>query len=190
MVVSINIDKETLLWITGAVIAAITAIGVFVGPVIAQRRQERIRKAEEKLRTHFRDLKSKVIEPLISVTYDISNNGEKILYENWPMTVEHPPTLPKYKFEQSDSFTYLKLHFPEIVAEWEKLKEKATNYDKSLRESMTEEKRKNLTSNAESIVRDFKHFASELDARIDTINKYELGKVFKKHKKCPICKKF
>jgi len=188
--VNINLDNDTILWIAGTVIAVITALGVFIGPIIAQKRQERIRKAEEKLRTHFEDLKSNAIEPLISVTYDIDNSGEKVLYENWPMRVEHPPTLPNYKFEQSDSFICLKLHFPEIVAEWKKLKEKAINHDKSLKESATEENHKKLIGNAENVVRDFKYFASELDARIENITKYEMGKAFKKHKKCPICRKF
>ncbi len=187
---NITIDKDIILWIAGTVIAIVTALGVFIGPLIAQKRQERIRKNNEKLSTHFQDLKSEVIDTLIFVTNDIESMGEVVLYQNWPMTVERPTTFPNYTFEQSEAFNCFKIHFPEIVTEWERLKEKAISHDKNIKDSAVQENRKKFIDTSENIVRDFRRFASELDTCIDNIAKYEMGKSFKKHKKCPICKKF
>jgi len=187
---NITIDKDIILWIAGTVIAIVTALGVFIGPLIAQKRQERIRKNNEKLSTHFQDLKSEVIDTLIFVTNDIESMGEVVLYQNWPMTVERPTTFPNYTFEQSEAFNCFKIHFPEIVTEWERLKEKAISHDKNIKDSAVQENRKKFIDTSENVVRDFRRFASELDTCIDNIAKYEMGKSFKKHKKCPICKKF
>jgi len=106
------------------------------------------------------------------------------------MTVERPTTFPNYTFEQSEAFNCFKIHFPEIVTEWERLKEKAISHDKNIKDSAVQENRKKFIDTSENVVRDFRRFASELDTCIDNIAKYEMGKSFKKHKKCPICKKF
>jgi len=61
----------------GIIIAAITAIGVFVGPWFASWRQRKYTEQDRKLRTHFEELR-KEAEPVISFARGLGNDYGRI----------------------------------------------------------------------------------------------------------------
>ena len=174
---------ETVAYI-GIAIAAITAVGVFVGPMLATRLQEIRRERDKKLRTHFENLKLEIMEPIRDLTWQLKNREGKLSFGDF-----YPSVLPSYEFERRDPYAYFSLHFPAIADEWKQLKEKALKHNERYKELEDEKDRKELFDNAERLAKDFKEFSLRLAADIDNISKYEMGKRFKKHKECPICQK-
>jgi hypothetical protein len=61
----------------GIIIAAITAVGVFVGPLLAGWRQRKNAEQGRRLKTHFEELK-KEAAPVISFTRDLYEDYGKI----------------------------------------------------------------------------------------------------------------
>ncbi|MBE9502296.1 MAG: hypothetical protein IMY87_07725 [Chloroflexi bacterium] len=204
--------------IAGVVVGSITAIGVFVGPLLANRLRARNEELNRKLRIHFEDLSGKVIEPMLTVVTRVGR------YEDGELVFERASytSFENFKFEEGDFFRCFELHFPEKVVEWGHLKHKAVEHNKLYREfevqrtavglieeveeakdvrsielgsdlesahAACEESGKRLSDHAESLVEDFKRFGAKLAADSSYIRKYEIGKTFKKLKNCPICQK-
>ena len=61
----------------GIIIAAITAVGVFVGPLLAGWRQRKNAEQDRRLKTHFEELK-KEAEPVRSFAHNLVNVYGKV----------------------------------------------------------------------------------------------------------------
>jgi hypothetical protein len=61
----------------GIIIAAITAVGVFVGPLLAGWRQRKNAEQDRRLKTHFEELR-KEAAPVISFALDLYEDYGKI----------------------------------------------------------------------------------------------------------------
>jgi len=208
---------DVLLYI-GIALAAVAAVGVFVGPLLATRFQERKRERDEKLRIHFENLQMEIMNPIRDLAWNLTNRDGELTYYG------DRPVLPNNEIEQRDSFVYFTLHFPAIAEEWRELKEKALKHNHRLNgfrmrgqrvtallegvkaaadakgeeagfdmqdaHGAYEEKIRKLNDNAEELVKEFEEFSTRLAADIDNITLYEMGKRFRRHKDCPICQKF
>jgi hypothetical protein len=106
--------SENGLAIIGLVIAAITAVGVFYGPRLVAKRQER----KEKLRKHFDDLKIGAIEPLTEI---IASIGIK----NGSIITRSPQSFDRLDSEQLECF---QAHYPAIADKWQELAGKWTRH--------------------------------------------------------------
>jgi hypothetical protein len=61
----------------GIIIAAITAVGVFVGPLLAGWRQRKNAEQDRRLKKHFEELKKEAV-PVISFARDLYDDYGKI----------------------------------------------------------------------------------------------------------------
>ncbi len=95
--------------IIGLVIAAITATGVFYGPKLVAKSQEK----KESLRNHFKHLETIVIKPISDTMRGIATYGEALSIKGASYGSLHYATLIR-NFEQGDFYIF-KLHFPELA---------------------------------------------------------------------------
>lgn len=116
---SINLDKDTVLWIAGTAIAVITAIGVFAGPIIAQKVQDLRKKRRENLRTHFEDIKRLVEGRISPWSRSLGINNFRLVY------IEKSPIYKEYDFEKDDYYISFETHFKELATKWKQLNNKA-----------------------------------------------------------------
>lgn len=116
--------------LAGIVIGSITAIGVFLGPMLTGWWQSRRRSRLEKLRVHFEELKNEVITPMASETKERSHLYGRISFAASPRAQD--------KLESGEQVDGFKLHFPTLWSKWQELKksvrEHNTNYDSLVKE--------------------------------------------------------
>ncbi len=115
---------QIILTIIGLVVASITAIGVFYGPRLVAKRQEK----REKLGVHFKDLKLNIIDSIGDLSWQIRNCEGQMTHQ------DDSPVPPIYKFEQVDLFTCFNLHFPLEADEWKQLKERSLEQNQSAKD--------------------------------------------------------
>ena len=180
-------DKATILWIAGTAIVVITTIAVFAGRVIYERRQERKREIGQKLTTHFEDIKREVINHISEMARSLAIRHERLV-------TSYSPIKESYDFEKQESFECFKLHFPELAKEWKQLNKQAVEYNEKLAKFFRfhhGDSAQNLANNSiKDLQQEFTDYARRLAHKVESIDKYEMGKEFKKLKKCPTCKKF
>lgn len=98
--------------IIGLIIAAITAFGVFYGPKLVAKSQEK----KEKLKKHFSDLQDGATKPLSDITANINiKNG--LIINNSPQSFAHLDS------EQLECF---QAHYPIFADKWQELAGKWT----------------------------------------------------------------
>jgi len=90
----------------GIIIAAITAIGVFVGPWLASRRQRKIAEQDRKLKIHFEELKREAQEIIRIISRVSEDYGEIVSHSEATYSEITSVVLP----QPSDNFM---AHFPE-----------------------------------------------------------------------------
>ncbi len=95
--------------IVGLVIAAITAFGVFYGPKLVAKSQEK----KESLRNHFKHLETIVIKPISDTMRRITASGETLSIEGAVYGSPHYASLIR-NFEQGDFYIF-KLHYSDIA---------------------------------------------------------------------------
>lgn len=95
--------------IIGLVIAAITAFGVFYGPKLVAKSQEK----KESLRNHFKHLETIVIKPISDTMRGIATYGETLSIKGASYGSFHYASLIT-NFEQGDFYIF-KLHFPKLA---------------------------------------------------------------------------
>ena len=118
------------------VIGSIAGIGVIWGIIkyILDRKQKKKIEQDKKLKTHFEDLKREIVDPITSIIGGLRNLGGRLgsdyrssgSYIFWRDI--------DFDFEKDDLFLSFELHFPERVAEWRELKEKAIKHNKIYKE--------------------------------------------------------
>ena len=93
----------------GIAIAAITAVGVFVGPMLATRLQEMRRERDKKLRTHFENLKDEAMESISIISALAGCYGR----------IDSPSASVKSSgTELSQPSNSFATHFPKEAVEW------------------------------------------------------------------------
>ena len=100
----IALDKSTILWVIGTIIAIITAIGVFEGPIKAQKRQEK----KDSLKKHFNDFQNSALKPIHKVTSNVYARSGYILNHHWE-------SIEQLNAEQ---FVCFRAHYPVLADEW------------------------------------------------------------------------
>jgi len=119
--------SENSLAIIGLIIGAITAIGVFLGPRLVAKRQEK----KEKLRKHFDDLLVDCIKPLISVIARVSITSSSTII------TDSPGPLEAVDAEQLECFEthYSKLDgWRELEGKWKQHNEKVDAFEGEIKE--------------------------------------------------------
>ena len=105
--------------IVGLVIAAITAFGVFYGPKLVAKRQEK----KEQLKTHFEGLKQNVIFKILQIISGVINDHGTLeastLRGNRTMDDDPFPLL--FGFEEMDEYQAFQVHYLEIDRTWREL---------------------------------------------------------------------
>lgn len=109
--------STNVLQIIGLVVAAITAIGVFYGPRLVAKRQER----REKLKVHFKELKQ---EAQSKVTTMIST-----LYERRRKINVYDSSAPPSGTELPDLSNSFAVHFPEETKDYIEYKQKMIEHN-------------------------------------------------------------
>jgi hypothetical protein len=111
--VSINLDSETIKWITGVSIAAAVPIAIYAS-------RQRFKKREAtlgKLTTHFNDMKREVIDHIIGKTANLHIKSDgRLAFGN------DSKVYTNYRFEESDLYMCFKVHFPQETEQWETFK--------------------------------------------------------------------
>lgn len=105
--------SENALTIIGIVVAAITAIGVFYGPKLVAKSQER----KEKLRKHFNDLQDGAIKPLISIIAGLGISTQGDIFTNFS------GSFSELDNEQLECF---QAHYTKLGDKWQELTGKWT----------------------------------------------------------------
>jgi hypothetical protein len=98
--------------------------------------------------------------------------------------IEHNKVYEKFETQKSI------IEILEMAGEVAEANAKESNFDLRTAHDAYEEDKQKLFNQAEGRVKDFREFHAKLTANINNISKYEIGKKFKKHKDCPICKRF
>lgn len=107
------------------IIAAITAIGVFVGPWLASRRQRKIAEQDRKLRAHFEEVKSEA-EDLVSLASSLKEKDMRIVAVDISAAELGVGYVEIRAVQISDSF---KAHFLGQMEEWRTWEEKAIEHN-------------------------------------------------------------
>lgn len=135
--------------IAAIVVGSITAIGVFVGPILAGRLQENSRKQKEALRNHFEKLKEGVLEPLYMLMANLENKRGELE----PTTGDIPILEAKANyltentdFEQEKIYASFKLHFPSEASAFERFRNKFIIHNRNLTD-FNNELRRLITKN-------------------------------------------
>jgi hypothetical protein len=122
MAYSVATGNFILVWlipIAGFFIAAITAFGVFYGPKLVAKRQEK----KEKLKIHFEGLKQSIIVKIFQIITGVINDYGTLeastLRGNMTMEDAHFPIL--FGFEEMDEYQAFQAHYPEIDKTWREL---------------------------------------------------------------------
>ncbi len=172
---------------TWTIIGIATAI---ISPFIYRKRHKQQEDEEQKLRIHFKDIKSKVIDRISEMARSLAIKHERLVYGS------RAPVQDDYDFEHEDYYMSFETHFPELAKEWKNLNRHAIKADKELVSffHLRDGGDKNIQYVANDHIKDlqqeFKDFNKRLVGKAEHIEKYGIGKEFKKVKNCPICKKF
>ena len=154
-------------------------------------RAEKKRKEEEKLRIHFEDINREIISHISEMARSLAIRNNRLVFGSYA------PVGNSYPFEKNESYEFFELHFPEEAKEWKELNNKAiklnkdvVNFFQSHQYSRTVSKQNVANKYIEDLQQGFSNFAQRLSCKVENINKYEIGKEFKKHRKGSVCKKF
>jgi len=185
-----DMDTDTIKWIAGISITVVLFIVGFVGNQIVKKRRGEEVERERKLRIHFEDIKREVINHISEMARSLTIRHERLV-------TSYAPIGGSYPFAEHELYKCFELHFPEEAKEWKELNEKAVKLNEDVliffqRHQYTRSAIKQYTANnfVMDLQQKFSNFAQRLARKIESIDKYEMGKEFKKHKKCPICRKF
>ena len=172
---------------TWTIIGIATAI---ISPYIYRKRQKQQRDEEQKLRTHFKDIKSKVIDRISEMARSLIIRNERLVYGS------STPVSTSYDFEEEELHKCFELHFPEEVREWKKLNKQAVKLNGEVvnffqSHDGSDKNIQHVANNdIKGLQQEFKDFNKELVGKAEHIEKYGNRKAFNKTKNCPICKKF
>jgi hypothetical protein len=105
--------------ILGLVIAGITAFGVFLGPRLVAKRQEK----KEKLKTHFEGLKQKVISQILQIIPGIVDEYGTLDASTLrgSRTMEDDPFPIILGFDVRDEYQSFQAHYPVTNKKWREL---------------------------------------------------------------------
>jgi hypothetical protein len=201
---------------------AIAIIAVVVGTILGfllnlwrDKQQQKEKRRQEALETHFDDIRKHVIDKISEMSRSLTIRNNRFVFGSYS------PVNKQYDFEQEDYYKGFAVHFPEIAQEWRRLNgealklqpwlEELVNQDLNI-EKMQKAKSAGDTSIGErdlekasqsyedsntkfnisdTNLRDnFIDFARRLAEETESIDKYQMGTIFRYNKKCPICRKF
>jgi len=181
--------------------AVLAIIGTVVGGIILwillfplrhflAQRAEKKKEQDKKLSIHFDDINKEVIKRISEMARSITIRHERLV-------TSYAPISESYEFEKQESYRCFELHFPEEAKEWKKLNnqavdlnEKVVNFFQRHQYSHAASKQNIANKYVKDLQQEFSNFAQRLARKVESIDKYEMGKEFKKHRKCPVCKKF
>ncbi len=172
-----------------AVIAGVILWIVFfpVRQFITQQPEKR-KEQDKKLRIHFEDINREIISHISEMARSLAIRNDRLVFGSYA------PVDKSYNFEKKESYEYFELHFPEFAKEWKQLNEEALDSSEKLVKFFQFHNDINAQKVANDSIKElqekFKDFASRLAHKVESIDKYEMGKGFKKVKECPICQKF
>jgi hypothetical protein len=150
-------------------------LGVVIGFLLNVWNSNRIenkRRRNEALEYHFDDISGKIISNISGMARSLCINNNRLVFGGYA------PVQEKYDFEKEEEYKSFEIHFPELASEWIRLKGNAIK---------ASEKSEN---NIKLLQDEFGKYAIKLSDTTRNIQKYGIGTVFKRNKKCPICKKF
>ncbi len=175
-----------------AVIAGVILWIVFfpVRQFITQQPEKR-KEQDKKLRIHFEDINREIISHISEMARSLAIRNDRLVFGSYA------PVGNSYPFEKNESYEFFELHFSEEAKEWKELNNKAVklnedvvNFFQSHQYSHAASKQNVANNYIKDLQQEFSNFAQRLARKVESIDKYEMGKEFKKHRKCPVCKKF
>jgi hypothetical protein len=179
---------DTFRWVIGISITVVLAIAVFAGNQIANKRRDRTTEIQQKLRMHFNDINSKIIKHILEMSRNLTIRNNRLVFGGYA------PVLDSYQFESDESYPSFRAHFPKYVEEWKELNNQAVDSSKKLSDFFQRYDDINAQVKANEYIEDLKEklndFALRLNNEVEQIDKYEIGKYFRKLKKCSICMNF
>jgi hypothetical protein len=172
--------------IAGPIIGAIAIIA----QIVLKKRQKNQEDEEGKLKTHFKDIKTQVVDRISEMSRSLVIRHECLTYGSYS------PVSDSYNFEETEEYKCFELHFPEEVREWKKLNKQAVKLNGEVvnffqSHDGSDKNIQHVANNdIKGLQQEFKDFNKELVGKAEHIEKYGNRKAFNKTKNCPICKKF
>jgi len=166
-------------------IAIIAMLIGFLLNVFYENYKEKMRRRQANLNTHFN-------QELIGVLTRIGSFNGLTLRKEKNNTLEFgsgtghfSEIKDEYYSKDDEIYTAFKVHFPDIAQKWEGLHKQSLELKNNL------DKTKRLPHDEfEEVSNSLKQLSHEVKRKLEDIKKYQIGTVFKRDKKCPICKKF
>ncbi|MCL0082428.1 hypothetical protein M1O14_01685 [Dehalococcoidia bacterium] len=159
-----------ILEITGLVISAIVAFGVFWGPKLAEKRRER----REKLKRHYDELVHRVLMPMDSEISKVIVREGSFLCGNVSLAVSFPQT---FEFEQGEFFRSFGLHFPRIARRWRQFKAEITDHNNKI-ETFVEEIKSSMATFGGSVGLHLAAFRTNAAVITDKMPMYLYGELY------------
>jgi len=151
-------------------------LGVGVGFLLNMwnsNRIEYIRRWQEGLERHFDDIHTKIMGKISEMARSLCISNNRLVFGGLDSIKE------KYDFEEEEEYKGFERHFPELASEWIKLKGDAVKASEKLENDLIK-----------LLQEELEKYAIKLSDTTRNIQRYGIGTVFKRNKKCPICKKF
>ena len=194
-------------------------VGILIFPVrhFITQRTEKKKEQDRKLRIHFEDINKEVINRISEMARSLAVRNKRLVTSYAPISeiynFEKQETYKSFELhfpEMAQEWVQLKNKALKLGESLEKLKkqnaeleklektEEVMNYLTTEEFNHREEKELHIYVDAyvefshslDHLQREFRDFAKKLADTINSIDKYQMGKVFKYNKKCPTCKKF
>ncbi len=154
------------------------------------RQPEKRKEQEKKLRIHFEDINREVTNHISEMARNLTIRNNRLVFGSYA------PVGESYNFEKQEFYDYFELHFPEEAKEWKKLNSLAIEHDEKV-VNFFQRPPYHHGTNAQNVANEyiedlqqkFSNFAQRLGGKVESIDKYEMGKKFKKQRNCPICRK-
>jgi len=122
--------------VAGILIAAITAFGVFYGPRLVAKRQEK----KGKLSTHFDGIKQKIISPILQITSGIVDEYGTLDTSTLrgSRTMDDDPFPLILGFEEIDEYQAFQIHYPATDRKWRELITQTWTHNKDAKDALKE----------------------------------------------------
>jgi len=146
--------------------------------------QEKKKRRQEALEVHFNQEMSGLLAHVgsrngLTVRQDKHNELEFGLNHGPFFTIDK-----EYYFKKGELHEAFKAHFPEIAEKWEELHKYAVKLRKDNQNGSLAQIELSVTSE------ELQRLSMTANNKLEDIQKYQIGTVFKYEKRCPICRKF
>lgn len=203
--------------VVGGIIAGIL---IFLVRHFISQRTEKKKEQDSKLRTHFEDINKGVINRISEMARSLCVRNERLVTSYAPISksydFEKQETYKGFELhfpEMAQEWEHLNNKAVQLIGVLERWKAQEANVEKlekieehGARRGLIPDEKFNGRLEKEvqiyekiylefnhslgHLQREFGDFAKRLADKVNSIDKYQMGKVFKYNKKCPTCQKF